>query len=306
MGVRIDWAVGAALAVLAFAVPGTAQDLEPKAYTASPVGAAFLIAGFARSSGSVLTDPTLPVTDVEARIDAALLAMGYTFDLFRRLALATAVLPYTWGDVTGRVGEGARAVRRSGLADARFKLSVNLVGNPAMRAREFSKMPRRTIVGTSLVVTAPAGQYDGTKLINLGTNRWAIKPEIGVAVPAGPWDFDMYLGVWLFTRNGDFYPGGQTRTQDRVVALQGHVSYIFRPRLWAALDATWYQGGAALVAGGVPTRAMNNSRLGATASFPLGRRQSFKVAYSDGVSVRTGSNFRVFSVGWQWLWITKP
>ncbi len=306
MGATIHGALGAALAVLAFAVPAMAQDLEPNAYTASPVGAAFLIAGFARSSGAVLTDPSLPLTDVEAKMDGALVAGGYTFDLFRRLALATAVLPYSWGDVTGRVGEEAGAVTRSGLADARFKLSVNLVGNPAMRAREFAKTPRKTILGTSLLVTAPAGQYDGRKLINLGTNRWAFKPEIGVAVPAGPWDFDAYLGVWLFTKNGDFYPGGQMRTQDRVVAVQGHVSYTFRPRLWAALDATWYQGGAARVAGGAPTQAMNNSRLGATASFPLGRQQSFKIAYSGGVSVRTGSNFSVFSVGWQWLWITKP
>ncbi len=306
MGVRIYRAVGTAFAVLALAGPGTAQDLEPKAYAASPVGAAFLIAGFARSSGSVLTDPTLPLADVAAKLDGALVAAGYTFGLFRRLALGSAMLPYTWAEVTGRVGEEARAVTRSGLADARFKLSVNLVGNPAMRAREFAKTPRKTIVGTSLLVAVPAGQYDGTKLINLGSNRWAFKPEIGVAVPAGRWDFDGYLGVWLFTQNRDFYPGAQARTQDPLVSVQGHVSYTFRPRLWAAVDATWYQGGAARVAGGAPTQAMNNSRLGVTASFPLGRRQSFKIAYSDGVSVRTGSNFSVFSVGWQWLWITKP
>ncbi len=306
MGARICCVVGTALGVLAFAGPGTAQDLEPKAYAASPVGAVFVIAGFARSSGSVLTDPTLPVSDVNAKIDAALVAGGYTFGLFRRLALASAVLPYTSGDVTGLLGEEARTVTRSGLADVRFKLSVNVVGNPAMRAREFAKTRRKTIVGASLLLTAPTGQYDGTKLVNLGTNRWAFKPEIGVAVPAGRWDLDAYLGVWLFTQNRDFYPGARTRTQDRLVAVQGHVSYTFRPRLWAALDATWYQGGAARLAGAAPTQAMNNSRLGATASFPFGRRQSLKVAFSRGVSVRTGSNFSVFSVGWQWLWITRP
>jgi hypothetical protein len=296
----------AALACL-LAVTGSAgaQDLEPKAYSASPVGAAFLVLGVARSSGSVLTDPSLPVQDIEAKIYGVPLAAGYTFGLFGRLALVTAALPYTWGDVSGQVGEQARTVRRSGLADARAKLSINLTGHPAMGVGQFVKTPRKTIIGTSLTVTWPTGEYNGTKLINLGTNRWGFKPEVGVAVPKGPWDFDAYLGVWLFTDNDDFYPGGRTRSQERVVGLQGHASYTFRPRLWAAIDATWYQGGGATVDSGELSGTMKNSRLGATASFPMGRQQSLKVAYSSGVAVRTGTNFRTFSIGWQWLRFTR-
>jgi len=284
----------------------SAQDLEPKAYSSSPVGAAFLVAGLARSTGSVLTDPTLPVTDVEATVDALVLAAGYTFGMFGKLALVTAAVPYTWADVSGMVGEDARSVSRSGLADTRAKLSVNLIGNPAMGLREYVKAPRKTIIGTSFTLTAPTGEYDRVKLINLGTNRWGFKPEVGVAVPMGHWDLDAYLGVWLFTDNGEFYPGERVRSQNRVIALQGHTSYTFRPRLWAAADATWYQGGGASLDGGEPTDAMNNSRLGATVSFPMGRFQSLKFAYSSGVAVRTGTNFRTLSVGYQWLRFTKP
>ena len=108
-----------------------------------------------------------------------------------------------------------------------------------------------------------------------------------------------------FTDNHDFFPGGRVRSQDPVVALQGHASYTFRPRLWAAIDATWYEGGGASLDGGEPSGAMNNSRLGATVSFPMGRHQSLKVAYSSGVSVRTGSDFRTLSVGWQFLRFTR-
>ena len=75
--------------------------------------------------------------------------------------------------------------------------------------------------------------------------------------------------------------------------------------MWAAVDATWYQGGAASVGIDEPSAAMNNSRLGATLSFPMGRQQSFKVAYSSGVAVRTGTNFKTLSLGWQWLRFTK-
>jgi hypothetical protein len=299
--------VYALAAVMSLATVGTAraQDLEPKAYAASPVGAAFLVVGLSRSSGSVLLDASLPITDIDAKINAAPLAAGYTFDLFGKLALVTAAVPYAWGDISGKVFEEARAITRSGLTDVRAKFSVNLVGNPAMGAREFSKTPRRTIVGTSLTVTAPSGQYDGQKLINLGTNRWSFKPEIGVAVPRGRWDFDGYVGVWFITDNDDFFPGGAGRSQDPIVALQGHVSYTFKPRLWAAVDATWYQGGAARVDNGAPTTDLNNSRLGATVSFPMGRSQSLKFAYSNGLSARTGTDFRTLSVGYQFLRLTK-
>jgi hypothetical protein len=297
--------IGLVVALLMCAPAANAQDLEPKAYSASPVGAAFLVAGIARSTGSVLTDPTLPVTGIEAKINGVPLAAGYTFGLFGKLALITAAVPYSWGEVSGLVGEEARTITRSGLTDTRAKLSINLIGNPAMKLREYAKAPRKTIVGTSLTVTAPTGQYDSSKLINLGTNRWGFKPEVGVAVPKGRWDIDAYLGVWLFTDNDDFFPGGRLRSQDNVVSLQAHASYTFRPRFWAAVDATWYQGGGASVDDGEPVGTMNNSRLGATVSFPMGRQQSLKFAYSSGVAVRTGTNFRTLSVGWQWLRFTR-
>ncbi len=146
---------------------------------------------------------------------------------------------------------------------------------------------------------------DGARLINLGTHRWAFKPEVGVSVPRGRWDLDSYLGVWLFSHNGDYYPGGSTRAQDGMVAFQAHGSYSFRPQLWLALDGTWYAGGAARVNGGEPGRRLNNSRLGVTFSIPAWRQQSFKIAYSAGAIVRTGTDFRTFSVAWQWLWLTR-
>ena len=201
--------------------------------------------------------------------------------------------------------EEARTVTRSGVADTRVRLSVNLRGNDAMHLGEFVKAPRKAIVGTSVTVLVPTGEYDRTKLINLGNHRWGFKPEVGLAVPIGRWDIDAYAGVWLFTANDDFFPGGQERTQDPVLGVQGHVSYTFKPRLWLAVDSTWYSGGKSRVEGGEPSAAVNNSRLGATLSIPAGRRQSFKIAYSNGVSVRTGTDFSTVAVGWQWLRFRK-
>jgi hypothetical protein len=291
--------------VLVTCAPVSAQELEPKAYSASPVGATFLVTSLARSTGSVVFDPSLPITDVEAAINAAFFGVGTTFDMFGKLALVSVALPYAWGEVSGQVFEEARTVNRSGLADTRVRLSVNLRGNDAMHLGEFVKAPKKAIVGTSVTVLVPTGEYDRTKLINLGNHRWGFKPEVGLAVPIGRWDIDAYAGVWLFTANDDFFPGGLERTQDPVLAVQAHVSYTFKPRLWLAVDSTWYSGGESRVEGGAPSVAVNNSRLGATLSIPASRQQSFKVAFSKGVSVRTGTDFTTVAVGWQWLYFRR-
>ncbi len=284
-----------------------AQELEPRAYSPSPTGANFILAGFANASGDVLFDPTLPITDVQADLYSPVMGFGRTFGLAHRQALATAALPYVWGTVTGKVYEQQGSITRSGLADLRFKFAFNLHGSPARSPQEFAKSKRsRFILGTSLSVTAPTGQYDPAKLVNLGTNRWAFKPELGLSYPRKKWFFDLYAGVWLFTDNPTFYPGGSVRRQDPLPTLQAHVSYTFRPRLWLAFDSTWYAGGATAVNNGSPSASQNNSRVGITLSLPLGKRQSLKVAYGAGATARTGTKFSGVSVAYQFMWFDRP
>ena len=220
------------------AMRAAAQELEPRAYSASPIGTNFLLVGIGRSSGDVVFDPTVPITDVHADINAATLGAGRTFNLGGHLMLATVALPYVWGDITGKVFEQAASTTRSGLGDARMKVSVTLRGTPALTPAEFAKASRRTNIGTSLTVAAPAGQYYGDKLINIGTNRWAFKPEVGLSHPTGRWTLDLAGGVWLFTANDQFYQGDSTRTQDPLFVFQGHASYNVTRRAWAAVDAT--------------------------------------------------------------------
>src|SRR5262249_53895607 len=152
-------------------------------------------------------------------------AYGRTFGVFGRQAQALIALPYAFGDVEGNVGENRRRVTRSGLVDLRGRFSVLLVGNPAMTPAEFAKREEKVIIGASLSFTAPSGQYDATKLVNLGTNRWSFRPEVGVSVPWKNFDFDVYAGAWFFTTNSTYYPGTATRTQDPLTSVQLHVSY---------------------------------------------------------------------------------
>jgi hypothetical protein len=107
----------------------------------------------------------------------------------------------------------------------------------------------------------------------------------------------------MATANDEFYPGASTRTQRRIVALQAHVSYTARPRLWIAADGTWYSGGRTTVDGIEKRDLQRNSRLGATLSLPLARQQSLKVNGSVGATTRAGSDFRTIAVAWQMSWL---
>jgi hypothetical protein len=285
-----------------------AQELEPRAYSASPTGANFLVAGFGRSSGEVVFDPSVQVMDVHATTYSPLLGVGRTFGLFGRQALVTAALPYAFGDIEGKVGPQLQqeSVTRSGLADLRVKFSINLRGGPALSVREFAKAEHHNLlIGASLAVQAPTGQYSPDKLINLGTNRWGFRPELGISYPWKKFYFDVYAGAWFFTENDRFFPGNSIKQQDPLTGLQLHVSYTFRPKLWLALDSTWYGGGDASINGGPPTGRQNNSRAGVTCSLPLGKMQSLKISYSNGVIARVGSKFNTVAVTWQFLWFDR-
>jgi hypothetical protein len=277
-----------------------AQDLEPRVYSASPVGTTFLGVGFGRSSGDITFDPTIPITNVNAILYSPIVSASHAFGLLHRQTLFSAALPYVWGNVTGDVGTQSGNVYRSGLADLRLRYSFNLHGSPAMSPKEFVAHSHRDyILATSLTVQAPAGQYGSTKLINIGTNRWAFKPEVGFSYPVKRLDLDLYAGAWFFTENNSYYPGPANRLQEPLTALQAHVSYTIRRGLWAAFDSTWYGGGAVSVNDGPLQNRQSNSRLGATASVPLSARQSIKVSYSSGVSGTIGAKFSTVTVSWQ-------
>jgi hypothetical protein len=283
-----------------------AQEMEPRAYSPSPIGTNFLAVALGGSHGSLLFDASIPITDASATLGQSALGYARSFGLFGRQALVAAGIPFVHGQIEGQVFEESRRVERSGLADVRVKLSTQIKGPGALTRAEFAKAPRRTIVGVSLTAQAPVGEYDETKLINLGTNRWAFKPEVGVSVPVGRWYLDAYAGAWLFTTNDDFYPGDAVRKQDPLTALQAHASYSFKNRAWVAVDATWYGGGEATVNDGPPSTRQSNTRFGGTFSLPLAPSQSLKIAASTGVSTRVASSFDTVVVGWQLVWFDEP
>jgi hypothetical protein len=286
---------------MVFASGAGAQSMEPLSYTNAPIGLNFMIVGGTHQWGSVLVDPTLPVKDVEASVDTATLAYMRVFDFWGQSGSLAMVVPNAWLSASGEVFDQARSISRTGLADITMRLSVNLLGAPALSLPEFAKFQQDTIVGVTLLVTAPSGQYDPSKLVNIGTNRWSFKPELGISQAVGPWTLEAAAGVTLFTENDQFFGSG-VRQQDPLYSVQGHAIYNVNPRLWAALDATYYTGGATTLNGIAGNDLQNNTRWGATVAYSVDRQNSIKGYYSSGVSARTGTNFQIVGLAWQYRW----
>lgn len=294
------------LAALLTSCEVAAQELTPRAYWPLPKDANAFVLSYQRSSGDIVTDPSLPLTGVDSVIDFLQVSYQRTLSLFGRSANLQFVLPYSDGHTEGLVEGEFRTRDTAGIADARVRLSINLKGAPSMDGAAFQALRKnpRTIIGASLLVQAPTGEYEPDKLINIGTNRWALKTELGGFRRLGRWAVDGSAGVWVFADN-DEYLGDQTRAQDPIGTLQANVSYTFEPRLWLGFGATWYTGGEVEIDGVAQRNRQSNSRVGLTLAVPLGQRQSLKLACSTGVTARFGGDLDTCGLTWQILWFRR-
>jgi len=232
------------LIAVAFAAGGSslhAQDIEPRAYSNAPVGVNFLIAGYTYAEGGVATDPSVPLTNANIRTSTAVLAYARSLDVWGRSGKFDVIVPYSWVSGSAELAGQPRQREVSGFGDPKLRFSVNFYGAPALSLKEFADYRQEIIVGASLQVSVPSGQYDADKLVNIGTNRWFIKPELGFSKAWGSWIVELAAGATFFGDNKDFF-GGQTRFQDPIYSVQGHLIYGFRSGVWMALDGTYYTG----------------------------------------------------------------
>jgi hypothetical protein len=290
-----------------------AQDLAPRAYIITPLHSNAITLTWSFYHGSIDYNGALPISGATGTYSVPILSYYHSFSFFGRSANVLASLPYAVGNFHGTAFGAENHLYRSGLLDSVFRFSVNLKGGPAMPVEQFVKWRQKVLLGASLKVMAPTGQYDPTKLINWGTNRWSFKPEFGYSERWGKWVLDGHLGVWFFTTNPEFwshniyYSGTRFQSQDPIGALEGHLSYDVKLRLWFSLDGNFWFGGKTSVNGVQnPLSRQANSRIGGTVAVPMSKHQSLKFSYSDGTYIRFGGNYQNFSVAWQYSWLGRP
>ncbi|HTS59566.1 MAG TPA: transporter [Terriglobales bacterium] len=302
-----------AMTVLSFVHLLRAQDLAPRAYLITAIHSNAITLTEGIYTGNITFNGSLPITGATATVSVSVFSLTHSLSFFGRSANFFASIPYGVGNFRGTIAQIPEHAYRSGLLDSEFRFSVNVKGGPAMDPREFAKWRQKTLIGLSLKVVTPTGQYDPTKLLNFGNNRWAFKPEVGLSHRRGNWIVDTYGAVWFFTTNQDFFshnkfsPGVNTQSEQPVAAFEAHLSYSFKPRLWASLDGNFWFGGSTSL-NGVQNSAtvQRNSRLGGTVSVPITKHQSFKFSYNNGAYILYGGNYQNISVAWQYGWVGKP
>ena len=293
-----------ALGALALASAVSAQVLEPRLYRNAPTGLNAVAFGYSFSNGSLEFDPALPIEGANGNGSVIPVAYVRTFGLAGKSAKIEVVLPFAWGHYEGFLEGEFRTRDLGGIADPSFRLSVNLIGAPALSPKEYRDFRQGTIVGVSLQVRPPLGTYDSGKLLNLGSNRWTFRPEVGLSHVWRKWFFELAGSLWLFTDNNDFF-GGQIFEQQRLSAVKGSIIRSFKPGLWAALSAGYGTGGKTIVEGIPKNTFQKNWRFSASVSLPTWRNQSIRLFAISGVRQRTGSDNDVFGVLYQISWLSR-
>lgn len=289
------------LALVFMAVAATAGEIEPRAYGNAPVGVNFLLAGYARSEGGLSTAASSPLQDAELSIDTGLLAYARTLEVLGKPGKFDVILALSDLSGTAMVAGQPRERNISGLNDPRFRYSVIFHGAPVLSVAEFAGYQQDLLIGASIQVSAPLGQYDPNKLVNLGTNRWFVKPDIGISKAWGEFTLELSTGVIFFSANDDYF-GGKRLEQDPVSTSQIHATYNFGRGLWAAVSGTYDYGGRTTIDGVESADLQSNSRFGATIGLPVNRNNSLKLYANTGVSTRTGSDYDLIGAVWQYRW----
>lgn len=289
------------LLTFCLALPGGAQDLEPRTYTNLPVGQHFVGVGYAYSDGEINPAPGVPIEDAKLTIKGVVAAYVRSLDLWGRAGKLDLGLLRTCFE--GEALFNGVLVRgdRCGLADPSMRLSWLFFGAPALTFEQFARKPPGLVVGGSLKMRAPLGQYNNENLINHGANRWEFKPELGLSNRWGKWSADAALSVSLFTENNRF-AGRDRLEQDPLYQIQGHLIYHLSRGRWLSLNGNYFWGGRTERNGVRQDDRQKNSRIGITFAWPLSAQHSLKFYANRGVITRIGNDSDTFGLVWQYRW----
>ncbi|WP_256874181.1 transporter [Pseudomonas umsongensis] len=289
----------ASASLIMVATTAVAEDLEPRSYANTPVGINFLLLGYSDLHGNVTANPSVPLQNAKLNIKTVVFAFARSLDVWGRSGKFDIVVPEARLTGSALFAGEPRERNVTGLIDPRLRFSVNLYGAPAMSLAEFPSYQQDVIIGASLAITAPLGQYDSSRLVNLGNNRWSFKPELGVSKRLGPVTLELSAAATFYTDNNQ-YLGDRTFSQDPIYQAQVHLIYAFSNGVWASLDGTYFAGGNTSVDGIGNHDFQENTRYGGTLSLPLNRNNSLKLFASEGAHTRTGSEYDAVGIVWQY------
>ncbi len=290
-----------ALLILTSVHSSYAQTLEPKLYSNTPIDLNILLIGYGFTGGAIPESSSLGLEDPKLNINSSFLVYGRTFGVLGHNAKFDIIAPYS--TLSGTALHNGDPVSRdvTGLNDTKVRVTFNLLGAPALSLQEFASYQPDTIVGVSFQATLPTGQYDNSKLINIGTNRWAFKSGIGISKTISNLTLEVSADAEFYGSNSDFV-GGVKIEQDAIYSTQLHALYNFGKGIWLGIGSTYYCGGEYFKDGLGQGSSLSNARLGATLALPINRQHAIKIYGNSGINTRYGTDFDALGISWQYTW----
>jgi hypothetical protein len=288
-----------AIAAICFPCLVHGQFTDPRTYANAPVDVNQLELDYAYATTDASIDTSLIVAGAHLDVNQATVAYTRTFGMLQRHAWVKASVPFA--SVTGSVSGTNLSRSVSGAGDASLEIAALLVGGPALSVADFENYHATTSCGVSLTITGPTGKYDPNRVLNLGSDRWSFKPQLGVSHPFGPdqkWVADGYLYMYFFSDNTEYH-GRQILRQEPLPGFEGHISYNITPDLWVSLDANYAFRGNTVVDGVDQNDAQKSLTVGTEANWTINSRNALafvfaKAAVHDNAPAYTGVALKYF------------
>lgn len=294
---------GIGLVLLGFPGSLDGQFTDPRAYDSAPVGTNQLELAYVYARANASIDTSLIVAGAELKLNQGTIDYSRYFSLIRRVAWVEATVPFAGlgGSVTGANISGSRI----GFGDTSYEFAILLKGAPALSVAQFANYKPATTLGLSLTVTAPTGLYGADKILNLGSDRWAFKPEIALSHPFGPrqkWEFDAYGSAYFFTDNRAYHRV-EILQQRPLPGIEGHISYAFTPGFSASFDTRYSFAGETFVDGLNQSNAQQNLLLGSELTVSPGSQNNYLVLeFAKAVAHRNGPAWAGVGVRYVFSW----
>lgn len=269
----------------------------------TPIDTNFVFGYWNLVNSNTPVDSSFPLDGLSVDANVYILRLARSFDLGGRNAAFQLLIPYADVDVkldNTVLLNGKK--QDNGMGDITAVFASNIVGGPAVTQADFATWQPETFLSYALYVTAPTGDYDKDQIINIGANRWVVKPEIAFGTPFGPTWLEVNVYASFYGDNDDYIVNNKLE-QRPLGTIETHYSYTINRALWVSLDATYAKGGETKINGTAQDNEQENKTLGASLGFMLSPNFGGLVAYADSYDPQSDSaDTNTWTVRLQYVW----
>ena len=271
-----------------------------------PIPGNFASVVYSDTSGDIFLDPTLRIDNAKFQVHTEAAKYIRSFEFLGKSARVDMTQAYQTGVWSGLINGKQTRVTRSGWADVLPRFALNVIGAPVLSPSEFQRYRAQdtaeTILGLALALQLPTGQYFSDKLINLGGNRIAFRPQIGAMRNVGKWTMEITGMSGFFTDNDAFFNGKHLK-QRPTYGTDAHLIYTFQPGLWCSGSAAYSGGGKTFVDGAGSDNREENIAWALSVGVPITRALGLRLSYIETrTQVGTGLDSNTFLCAFLVAW----